>query len=159
MGVKCSFWSHTKSTVWLEILKTHSMNRCLDSKNKFISLLILFQYFIGAFSVQYYVAEPFSNCRGIIIFLFFNKSTQWDALKVYNLSLVGLGHESGPLMANYHQQGQASWITSNLHWELSQPLHLCRCSMTAWDIADSCIICTVDKSQACKYSIVCIQAG
>lgn len=91
------------------------MNRYLDSNNKFISLLILFQYFIGAFSVQYYVAEPVSNYRGIIVFLFFNKFTQCDGLKVHNLTLVGLEHKSGPLMANYHQQGQASWITSNLH--------------------------------------------
>lgn len=59
-----------KNAPWLKIDKIHSMNRSLESNaNRIILSILLFQYFIVVFSVQYCVSV--FNCRGILLFFSF----------------------------------------------------------------------------------------
>lgn len=59
-----------KNATWLKIDKIHSMNRSLESNaNRIILSILLFQYFIVVFSVQYCVSV--FKCRGILLFFSF----------------------------------------------------------------------------------------
>lgn len=59
-----------KNAMWSKIGKIHSMNRSLESNaNRIILSILLFQYFIVVFSVQYCVSV--FNCRGILLFFSF----------------------------------------------------------------------------------------